>query len=127
MRRSRSPYGPMPLKDVAADDRDFFESFAEGSSSGKRITRFTVPIDFGGTTSPFYIYVIAGKNGCRQVQDQFIWVTEYRGGKVPPEVLESFHKLNRIAVENNVDFRELCVYALGDSPKKSEAKTAGGS
>jgi hypothetical protein len=45
-----------------------------------------------------------------------------RGGKVPPDVRDSFRRLNEIAKENNVDFMELTVYALGTAEKDEKAK-----
>ncbi|MFM9068593.1 MAG: DUF2610 domain-containing protein, partial [Planctomycetota bacterium] len=84
---------------------------AKKSDSGMK--RFTVPIDFAGKKYPFFVYVMTGPRGFAEVQDQFRWVEEIRGGKVPQEVRDSFRRLNEIAKENNVDFMELTVYALG--------------
>ncbi len=112
--------GGLPEK-VSDADRSFFEKFAKSEKKPDErtgITRFTIPVDFDGTKFPFYVYIITGKQGYKGLQDQFVWLKEYRGGKIPNEVQESFNRLNKIAVDNDVDFRDLCVYALGD--KKDE-------
>jgi hypothetical protein len=134
------------------EERDFFERFAvdkskdDKSKSGSSTTgtttstssgtaevkkrdsgmkRFTVPIDFAGKKYPFFVYVMTGPRGYAEVQDQFRWVEEIRGGKVPQEVRDSFRRLNEIAKENNVDFMELTVYALGTAT--TEGGGTGGS
>ncbi len=94
---------------------------AEGAGELKK---FTVPIDFSGTKYPFDIYVFSGPNGYTELQDQFRWVKDYRGGVVPPDVLSSFMRLNKIAVENKVDFCALCVYALDTASKDTPAEAA---
>jgi len=112
-------YSEMPLKGKAPSsattaDREFFEAFGPNADKSKSgIKRFTVPCDFSGTRYPFHLYVMKGKRGYAELQDQFRWLTYFRGGEVPVEVRDSFRRLNTIAVENNVDFMELCVYALG--------------
>jgi TPR repeat protein len=110
--------GELP-KDGSAEDRAYFDKFRPGAKSSK-LTRFMVPANFAGTKYPFAVYIPSGKHGYAELQDQFIWLKEYRGGVVEKEVEESFRKVNKIAIDNNVDFRELCVYALGAS-KKEEA------
>ena len=74
--------------------------------------RFTIPCDFGGTKSPFHIYVGEPDPKKHPLQNQAWWLQSERGGAIPPEVMESFEKLHKIAKENNVSFEELCVYAL---------------
>jgi tetratricopeptide (TPR) repeat protein len=124
-------YAPLPTKgnlptDVRDEDRVFFQEFAQGAKEKKDseksllMSRFTIPTNFDGTTSPFYYYIVAGKEGYKGLQDQFVWVKEFRGGKVPGAAQESFSRLNKIAVENNVDFRDLCIYAMGKADKKTE-------
>ena len=117
-------YSELPLKGKApagatGADSEFFKSFAKGADKKKSgMKRFTIPCDFSGKKFPFYVYVLAGPRGYAELQDQFRWVKEVRGGDVPAEVRASFLRLNQIAVENNVDFMELCVYALGTDTKK---------
>ena len=84
---------------------EFREGLAPLKDSGMK--RFTTPTDFNGTKYPFHVYVVTGRNGYAELQDQFRWVKEIRGGTVPAEVQESFKRLNDIAVENKVDFMEL--------------------
>jgi len=41
------------------------------------------------------------------------------------EVMESFQKLHRIAMDNSVSFEELCVYALGTLQSRGSESTEG--
>lgn len=116
-------YAVLPLKGSAPAnasdaDRAFFLSFASKAKGSSILSRFTIPTDFAGKKYPFHVYVVGGKRGYQELQDQFRWVREYRGGIVPSDVEDSFRKLNKIAAENDVDFRDLCVYALGTAQQK---------
>ena len=94
--------------------------------------RFTIPCDFGGAKAPFHIYVGEPSPDIHPLFFQSVWLSTKRGGTIPPEVMDSFGKLQKIAVENGVSFEELCVYALGtvdkpkadaDAPDRSDEKT----
>ncbi len=125
-----SKYDPLPLKgnvpSGASDaDREFFARFAEQDDDEKKsslIKRFTVPVNFAGKMFNFYFYVFTGPRGYAELQDQFRWIEERRGGEVPNEVQASFRRLNAIANENNVDFGELCVYALANADTSTNEK-----
>jgi len=111
-------YSILPIKgavptDVSAEDKVFFESFAKSAKGNGSMKRFTIPVDFDGTIFPFDVYIVSGKQGYKELQDQFVWVKEYRGGQVSKDFENNFHKINRIATENNVDFLDLYVYASG--------------
>ena len=75
--------------------------------------RFTIPCDFNGTKSPFHVYVGEPHPQRHPLQHQSWWLSSIRGGTIPQEVMDSFERLHKIALENNVSFEELCVYALG--------------
>ncbi len=122
---AKYPDLPMRGKSPAAaakEDKEFFERFEpdEGRDKKKEGTnkkqsfmkKFSVPVVFGNVKSPFDFYVITGKRGYAELQDQFRWVKFFRGGDVPPEVRENFRKINKLAVDNDVDFMELCAYAI---------------
>jgi hypothetical protein len=127
-------YPKLPLRgDVpdgaTSEDAELFAGCAPGGDPHHKygMERFTIPVDFGGTKAPFYIYLIEDSpNSYAELQDQFRWIKEIRGGIVPAEILDSFAKLNKIAMDNKVDFTELCVYALGtvDKDKNKVATTA---
>jgi acyl carrier protein len=132
-------YRTLPLlgsvpDDAKGDDREIFECFKSYSEDEKNVEakvkenrekmckkwriregmkRFTVPCDFDGVKFPFHVYVSHGKPGYSELLDQFRWLEERRGGKMPVEVKDSFGRLNTIAKDNKVDFADLCVYALG--------------
>jgi Domain of unknown function (DUF2610) len=79
--------------------------------------RFTIPCNFGETKAPFHIYVGEPSPDIHPLFFQATWLADKRGGTIPSEVMESFKKLQNIAIENNVSFEELCVYALGTADK----------
>jgi hypothetical protein len=76
---------------------------------------FMIPCDFGGRKAPFPIYVGEPKTDAHPLHYQSWWLSSERGGSIPQEVMDSFEKLHKIALENNVSFEELCVYAMGEA------------
>lgn len=76
---------------------------------------FMIPCDFGGRKAPFPIYVGQPKDDSHPLHHQSWWLSSERGGSIPQEVMDSFEKLHKIAMENNVSFEELCVYAMGEA------------
>lgn len=117
-------YTNLPLKGqvpdgATADDTAFFKKFAPGAPvKDSDEVMFTIPVEFDGTKYPFKVYVISGQNGYAELQDQFRWLKEMRGLTIPTEVRDSFMRLNKIAVDNKVNFMDLCVYAMGTDNKK---------
>jgi tetratricopeptide (TPR) repeat protein len=83
--------------------------------------RFTVPTDFNGVKKGFHVYIA---NSWQPFEDQVRWVKEMRGGIVPPEVIQSFRRLHKIADENAMSFQDVVVFALGTAPKDEEKKAA---
>lgn len=75
--------------------------------------RFTVPCEFNGVKHPFHVYVGEPDPSCHPLKYQSAWLNEIRGGTIPQEVMDSFERLHKIALENNVSFEDLCVYAMG--------------
>ena len=88
--------------------------------------RFTVTCDFGGKKAPFHVYIGEPEPKKHPLQNQAWWLSSERGGTIPPDVMENFEKLHRIALENNVPFEDLCMYALGAAAdeQKQEALPA---
>ena len=72
--------------------------------------RFTFPRISKGVKYQVHVYVT---ESWQFLEDQFTWLEKVRGGKVPPDVVESFRRLYKIAKDNKVSFMDLCVYALG--------------
>jgi Domain of unknown function (DUF2610) len=90
--------------------------------------RFTIPCKFGAADLPFHIYVGTPRKTNHPLQNQADWLSSERGGVIPPEVMDSIQKLQQIAIKNNVNFEDLCVYALGkkdDQTPAAEPKTEG--
>ncbi len=79
--------------------------------------KFTIPCDFSGTKYPMQIYIGNPNSKAHPLLYQAIWLRDTRNGTIPQEVMESFQKLQNIALENDVNFEELCMYALGDANK----------
>jgi uncharacterized protein len=75
--------------------------------------RFTVPIRCGAATTPYDVYIFDWERAVSPVVSQFAWVERERGCTVPQDVKTSFERLYTIALENNVSFTDLTVYALG--------------
>jgi hypothetical protein len=90
-------------------DREFFESFRSTGTATGYMTRLTIPCDFAGVSFPFHVYVLRGPRGYVELQDQFRWVEEIRGGKVPAKIRSEFDRINQIATTNSVDFRRQCL------------------
>jgi hypothetical protein len=77
--------------------------------------RFTIPCDFNGQKYPFHVYVGEPNPQRHPLQHQAWWLSTVRGGTIPQDVMDSFERLHKIAIENNVSFEDLCVYALGSA------------
>jgi hypothetical protein len=80
--------------------------------------KFKIPCFFNGEKVPFDLYVGAPASDFNPLYFQMRWLTDLRGGFVPGEVMDSFHKLHNIALENKVDLEELAMYALGSAAKE---------
>lgn len=82
--------------------------------------RFTVPCDFAGEKHDFHLYIGMPSTLSHPIYYQTLWLKEERGGVVPEDVIDSFNKLYDIAVENNTNYEDLCVYALGEAEREEE-------
>jgi hypothetical protein len=85
--------------------------------------KFTIPCDFGGKKAPFGLYVGECDEERHPLHFQQLWLFRDRGGHIPQEVMDSFAKLQKIALENNVSFEELCMYALGQAAEEKLKET----
>ncbi|GIJ80556.1 protein of unknown function [Micromonospora phaseoli] len=83
---------------------------------------FLIPCQFGAARAPFPLYAGEPAAGTHPMEQQSAWLGRVRGGTVPVEVMDSFAKLFAIALENNVSFEELCVYAM-EQATNDEATT----
>lgn len=82
--------------------------------------RFTIPCDFGDKKHPFHVYVGKPIKTQHPLKYQAAWLQAQRGGYIPQDVMDSFEKLQKIALENNVSYEDLCVYALRNAATKKE-------
>ena len=86
--------------------------------------KFTIPCNFGGTKSPFDVYIGNPKPGNHPLQNQAAWLSSERGGSIPPEVMESFAKLLDLSAKHGVSFEDLCVHAMKTVNQKGAAAPA---
>jgi hypothetical protein len=92
----------------------------ETLASKQSMKRFTISIKYSGMEFPFHFYVYQKPLDYpyKGIDDQVEWLKQARGLTVPVDVADSFRKLQKIAVENNVSFPDLAVYAVGNKNKK---------
>jgi len=84
--------------------------------------RFTIPCDFAGVKYPFHVYVGEPNAEEHPLKYQELWLRTIRGGAIPSDVMSSFERLHKIALENNVSFEDLCAYALGTAAAEEGKK-----
>jgi Domain of unknown function (DUF2610) len=77
--------------------------------------RFTVVCDFAGVKAPFHVYIGEPCADEHPLHYQAQWLASMRSGTVPVDVMDSFKRLQVIALENSVSFEDLCVYAMGSA------------
>jgi hypothetical protein len=83
--------------------------------------KFTVVCDFqGGQKSPFDFYIGAPEPTHHPIHCQAAWLSSSRGGTPPSDIMESLQKLYTLANENNMDFEELCFYAMSNAGQDKE-------
>jgi hypothetical protein len=85
--------------------------------------KFTIPCQFGDVKAPFNIYIGEPVPDAHPLEQQAAWLLRERGGVIPADVMDSFKKLQDIAIENGVGFEELCVYALGTAQGEDNDKS----
>lgn len=84
--------------------------------------KFTINCNFGGTRSPFTIYIGVPEKGHHPLQFQADWLSKERGGTIPPEIMDSLQKLLDISIKNNVPFEDLCAYAIESAQIPDQTK-----
>ncbi len=83
--------------------------------------KFTVVCDFqGGQKSPFDFYIGAPEPTHHPIHCQAAWLSSTRGGTPPADIMESLQKLYTLANENNMDFEELCFYAMSNATQDKD-------
>ncbi|MDJ1258042.1 MAG: DUF2610 domain-containing protein [Candidatus Midichloria sp.] len=74
--------------------------------------KFEVPCFFGGKKSMVPLYIGNPEPTHSPIHFQADWLSKERGGQVPSQIIESLIKIQKLAVDNGVEFEELCHYAL---------------
>ena len=85
--------------------------------------RFKVPCSVGGRTEQVDVYVGNPRSDSHPLQNQSRWLSEERGASISQEVMESFAKLHRLALDHDVDFEDLCVHAMEEIQARQAAKS----
>lgn len=77
------------------------------------VKKFSIPCAFdSGSIEPFDFFVGDPTEGKHPIEFQSKWLSEVKGGHVPPDVMESIKKIKELADRNKVSFEDLCVYAI---------------
>jgi hypothetical protein len=83
----------------------------------------TVFCDFAGREAPFAVHTGDPVDDAHPVEQQAAWLERERGGTIPAQVMESFRTLHQIAMDNSVNFHELCVYAFDEAQKEQNPES----
>ena len=108
-------YSPLPLKGAiptnpTGEDKKFFENYIKNSKEIRR--NIIIDINIKGSPHPVNFYIFSGKQGYNLLQDQFVWLKEYKGVNVPNEIIDLFIKLNKITKDFSVDFLSVVLLAI---------------
>ncbi len=82
--------------------------------------KLNIPCNFGNTIHKIDFYIGNPKADNHPIQSQNHWLSSERGGSVSTEILDSLKKLHELSKNNDVDFSELCSYAIDTSNSYSE-------
>ena len=69
--------------------------------------------------SPFTLYLTSAIPGKDPLEDQARLLEEDHSGTIPEDVRESIRKLHILALKNNVNFQDLCEYALNAATEEN--------
>ncbi len=76
------------------------------------VKELKIPCNFGGQVSPVNLYIGNPNPNQHPINFQAKWLSEAKGGSVPQNIMESFEKIHKLAIDNNVPFEDLCYYAI---------------
>ena len=81
--------------------------------------KFTLICDFqGGQRAPFDFYVGQPEPEHHPLHFQTTWLSSTRGGTAPADIMESLQKLYTLSRENNMNFEDLCEYAMSNAEQE---------
>jgi len=80
--------------------------------------KFTISCQFGAEKHPVQVYIGDPGQNTHPLYYQSRWLAEQKGGEIPHEVMDSFDKLHKIAIDGKENFEELCMYALGQAAEE---------
>lgn len=83
--------------------------------------KFTLICDFqGGQKAPFDFYIGQPEPDHHPLHFQTTWLSSARGGTAPADIMESLQKLYTLSRENNMNFEDLCFYAMSNADQEKE-------
>ena len=85
---------------------------------------FMIPCLFGEERIIFPLYIGEPVPGFHPLAQQAAWLLRERGGVIPTDVMDSFARLQSIALEYQVSFEELCVSALENATAEANEPTS---
>lgn len=80
----------------------------------------------GGRKEAVNFYIGLPESGHHPIYFQSKWLNGDKGGSVPDDVMKSLQDLYNTAKTNNLDFSELCSFALQSATKSQRAVNRGG-
>jgi hypothetical protein len=89
--------------------------------------RFTFPADYNGVKQNFDVYILDRAKGYpyKGIEDQAEWLLKVRHGVISKDVVDAFNKIQDIAWDNNLSFKDLSIYAFdSENDKKILSKYA---
>lgn len=89
--------------------------------------QFEIVCNFqGGRKETVGFYIGLPEPGHHPIHFQAKWLNGEKGGSVPEDVMKSLQELYNTAKSNNLDFTELCSFALNSATKNQKTVNKGG-
>ncbi len=73
---------------------------------------FSIPCDFNGQKHQVLFTIGAPEVDHHPIHFQSTWLSSVKGGNVPPDIMTSISKLQKLSYKHKVSFEELCYYAI---------------
>ena len=87
------------------------------------IKQFTIPCKFDNIEAPVTFYIGHPESAHHPIHFQSDWISKARGGFVPEDFMNTLQKLHDLSITNNVDFEDLCYYAMLSASNHNKSDT----
>lgn len=84
------------------------------------IKKLNVKVKFGYNESDYPVYIGTPNSKSHPLYFQSSWLNDSKGGTISEGVMNGIEKLQQIAIENDLDFAELCEYSLSVADSYNE-------